>query len=51
MREIPGEGVNYVVDIYLLTMNIKEENLHLQTEETDVYMFASKEQIEAFAKE
>lgn len=32
-------------------MNIKEEDLHLQTEETDGYMFASKEQIEAFAKE
>ena len=50
-RENPGEGDNYFVDVYRFTMNIKEEDLHLQTEETDGYMFASKEQIEAFAKE
>ena len=39
------------LDAYYYAMNIKEEDLHLQTEETDGYMFASKEQIEAFAKE
>lgn len=50
-RENIKEGDNYFVDVYRFTMNIKEEDLHLQTEETDGYMFASKEQIEAFAKE
>ncbi len=50
IRENPGEGDNYFVDVYRFTMNIKEEDLHLQTEETDGYMFASKEQIEAFLR-
>jgi len=32
-------------------MDISDEDLKLQTEETDGYMFATKEQIEAFAAE
>ena len=48
--KIRERGDNYFVDVYRFTMNIKEEDLHLQTEETDGYMFASKEQIEAFCE-
>lgn len=50
-RENPGEGDNYFVDVYRFEMDIDESDLKLQKEETDGYMFATKEQIEAFAKE
>ena len=50
-RENPGEGDNYFVDVYRFVMDISDEDLKLQTEETDGYMFATKEQIEAFAAE
>ena len=50
-KEIPGEGDNYLVDVYRFVMDISDEDLKLQTEETDGYMFATKEQIEAFAAE
>ena len=48
-RENPGEGDNYFVDVYRFIMDIDENDLHLQTEETDGYMFASPDQIREFA--
>ena len=50
-RENPGEGDNYFVDVYRFVLDIDANDLKLQTEETDVYMFATKEEIENFAKE
>lgn len=50
-RENPGEGDNYFVDVYRFIMDIDEKDLHLQTEETDGYMFATLEQIKTFAAE
>lgn len=48
-ERIPGEGDNYFVDVYRFIMDIDENDLHLQTEETDGYMFASPDQIREFA--
>lgn len=39
------------MDVYRFVMDISDEDLKLQTEETDGYMFATKEQIKAFAAE
>nr|WP_296064547.1 NUDIX domain-containing protein [uncultured Mediterraneibacter sp.] len=50
-RENPGEGDNYFVDVYRFTMDVDEKDLHLQTEETDGYQFATKEQIKVYAEE
>ena len=50
-RENPGEGDNYFVDVYRFVMDIDESDLHLQTEETDGYMFATVDEIKAFAVE
>ena len=50
-RENPGEGDNYFVDVYRFVMDVDEKDLHLQTEETDGYMFATIGQIKAFAAE
>ena len=50
-RENPGEGDNYFVDVYRFVMDVQEEDLHLQEEETDDHMFATLEQIKAFAAE
>ena len=50
-RENPGEGDNYFVDVYRFVLDIDENDLKLQKEETDGYMFATKEEIENFAKE
>jgi 8-oxo-dGTP diphosphatase len=50
-RENPSEGDNYFVDVYRFVLDIDENDLKLQTEETDGYMFATKEEIENFAKE
>lgn len=44
-RENPGEGDNYFVDVYRFVMDIDDKDLHLQTEETDGYMFATPDQI------
>lgn len=48
-RENPGEGDNYFIDVYRFIMDITEEDVHLQEEETDGYMFADAEQIRALA--
>ena len=50
-RENPGEGDNYFVDVYRFVMDIDESDLLLQTEETDGYMFATVDEIKAFAAE
>ena len=50
-RENPGEGDNYFVDVYRFVMDVDEKDLKLQKEETDGYMFATAEQIKAFAEE
>ena len=48
-RENPGEGDNYFVDVYRFVMDVKEEDLHLQEEETYGHMFATLNQIKEFA--
>ena len=50
-RENPGEGDNYFVDVYRFVMDVKDEDLHLQEAETDGYMFATLDEIKAFAAE
>ena len=50
-RENPGEGDNYFVDVYRFVMDIDEKDLHLQEAETDGYMFATLDEIKAFATE
>ena len=50
-RENPGEGDNYFVDVYRFVMDVEDKDLKLQTEETDGYMFATLDQIRAFAAE
>ena len=41
-RENPGEGDNYFVDVYRFEKDFKEEDLHLQTEETAAKETAKK---------
>lgn len=50
-RENPGEGDNYFVDVYRFVMDVEDDDLKLQEEETDGYMFATLEQIKAFAEQ
>ena len=50
-RENPGERDNYFVDVYRFVMDVQDKDLELQTEETDGYMFATLDQIRAFAAE
>ena len=49
-RENPGKGDNYFVDVYRFTGDFAEDDLHIQKEETDGYMLATLEDIQAFAK-
>ena len=46
-----AEGDNYFVDVYRFVMDIDDKDLHLQTEETDGYMFATPDQIREFAEQ
>ena len=48
-RENPGEGDNYFVDVYRFVLDFKEEDLKLQTEQTDGYRLATAEEIKALA--
>ena len=48
-RENPGEGDNYFVDVYRFVLEIEDEDLNLQTEETDGYMFADLDKIKEIA--
>lgn len=50
-RENPGEGDNYFVDIYRFDLDFEESDLNIQEAEAAGYMLATKEEIEAFAKE
>lgn len=45
----PGEGDNYFVDVYRYTMDVTEQDVHLQTEETDGCRFATPEEIRELA--
>ena len=48
-RENPGEGDNYFVDIYRFCADFDEADIHLQEEETDGYMLATFEEVQALA--
>ena len=50
-RVNPDEGDNYFVDVYRFVMNIDEKDVSFQEAEIDGHMFATREQIESFAKE
>lgn len=50
-RENPGEGDNYFVDVYRFVKDFKEEDLKLQTEETDGYRLATAEEIKELAEQ
>ena len=45
------EGDNYFVDVYRFVMDIDEKDVSFQQAEIDGHMFATREQIESFAKE
>ena len=51
LRENPGEGDNYFVDVYRFVLDFKEEDLKLQTEETDGYRLATAEEIKELAEQ
>ena len=50
-RVNPDEGDNYFVDVYRFVMDIDEKDVTFQEAEIDGHMFATREQIESFAKE
>ena len=50
-RENPGEGDNYFVDVYRFVLDFIEEDLKLQTEETDGYRLATVEEIKELAEQ
>jgi 8-oxo-dGTP pyrophosphatase MutT (NUDIX family) len=50
-RENPGEGDNYFVDVYRFIMDFDESDLNFQEAEIDGYMFATLEEIKAFAEQ
>ena len=50
-RVNPDEGDNYFVDVYRFVMDIDEKDVSFQQAEIDDHMFATREQIESFAKE
>ena len=50
-RENPGEGDNYFVDIYRFVLDFTEDDLKLQTEETDGYRLATAEEIKELAEQ
>ena len=39
------------MDVYRFVMDVEDKDLKLQTEETDGYMFATVDEIKAFAAE
>ena len=50
-RVNPDEGDNYFVVVYRFVMDIDEKDVSFQEAEIDGHMFATREQIESFAKE
>lgn len=50
-RENPGEGDNYFVDVYKYHMNFAEEDIKLQTEETNAFQIADAAQLSEYDKQ
>jgi 8-oxo-dGTP pyrophosphatase MutT (NUDIX family) len=50
-RDNPEEKDNYFVDVYCFQGEFSEGDLHLQADETDGFMLADAQQIQAFAEE
>ena len=50
-RENRGEGDNYFVDVYRFTLDIDDSDVNFQEAEIDGYMFATTDEIKAFAEE
>ena len=50
-RDNPGKGDNYFVDVYRFVMDFDEKDLHLQTEETNGYRFATADEIKELAEQ
>ena len=50
-RDNPSEGDNYFVDIYRFDMDITEKDVVLQEGEANDFKFATKEEIEAIARD
>ncbi len=48
-RDNPDEGDNYFVDVYRFTGDFREDQLHLQQEETDGYLLATADEIRTLA--
>lgn len=44
-RDNPEEGDNYFVDVWLFEMEIQDQDVHLQEEETMAYRFAAPSEI------
>lgn len=50
-RDNPKEKDNYFVDVYRFELDFSEEDIRLQEEETEGYMVASREQIDALGEQ
>lgn len=50
-RESPGEGDNYFVDVYKYHMDFTEEDIKLQTEETNAFQIADAAQLSEYDKQ
>ena len=50
-HENPGEGDNYFVDVYKYHMDFTEEDIKLQTEETNAFQIADAAQLSEYDKQ
>ena len=50
-RDNPEEGDNYFVDIYRFDMDVKEDDVRIQEEETCAFRFADAVEIRALAEQ
>ena len=50
-RENPGEGDNYFEDVYKYHMDFTEEDIKLQTEETNAFQIADAAQLSEYDKQ
>ena len=50
-RENPGEGDNFFVDVYKYHMDFTEEDIKLQTEETNAFQIADAAQLSEYDKQ
>lgn len=48
-RENPGKGDNYFVDVYKFIKDVKDEDIHIQTEEALGYKFVTREELKQIA--